>query len=98
MRIVNCFIVVGCMISFEVVLVVGFMSMIGIFLLVLFNLWVVFFGILFLVFYVFVYILMKRILLVVVLIGVILGVFFMMIGCVVIEGYLSFLVVCFFGL
>ncbi len=88
----------GRMTSSEAVLAAGFMSMIGISLLALFNPWAAFLGTLSLVFYAFVYTPMKRISPVAVLIGAIPGALPTMIGCVAIEGHLSFLAVCLFGL
>lgn len=88
----------GRMTSSESVLAAGFMSMIGISLLALFNPWAAFLGTLSLVFYAFVYTPMKRISPVAVLIGAIPGALPTMIGCVAIEGHLSFLAVCLFGL
>lgn len=95
-RIVDCLFVVGCMKILEVVLVVGFMSFFGISLLVLFNFWIVFFGIFVLVSYVFVYILMKCVFLGVVVIGVIFGVLLILIGCVVVQGELIWFGLMFF--
>lgn len=88
----------GRMTSSEAVLAAGFMSMIGISLLALFNPWAAFLGTLSLVFYAFVYTPMKRISPVAVLIGAIPGALPTMIGCVAIEGHLSLLAVCLFGL
>lgn len=88
----------GRMTSSEAVLAAGFMSMIGISLLALFNPWAAFLGTLSLVFYAFVYTPMKRISPLAVLIGAIPGALPTMIGCVAIEGHLSLLAVCLFGL
>lgn len=88
----------GRMTSSEAVLAAGFMSMIGISLLALFNPWAAFLGTLSLVFYAFVYTPMKRISPAAVFIGAIPGALPTMIGCVAIEGHLSLLALSLFGL
>lgn len=88
----------GRMTVSEAVLAAGFMSLIGISLLALFNPWAAFLGTLSMVFYAFVYTPMKRISPLAVLIGAIPGALPTMIGCVAIEGQLSLLALCLFGI
>lgn len=88
----------GRMTLSEGVLAAGFMSLVGISLLALFNPWTAFLGTLAMVSYAFVYTPMKRISPVAVLIGAIPGALPTMIGCVAAEGQLSLLALCLFGI
>ncbi len=80
----------------EAVLAAGFMSLVGISLLALFNPWAAFFGMLALVSYAFVYTPLKRITPAAVFVGAIPGALPVLIGCVAAEGYISTLAIALF--
>lgn len=88
----------GRMKSSEAVLAAGFMSLTGIMLLALFNLWASFFGTLALVTYAFVYTPMKRISPIAVVIGAVPGALPVLIGAVAAEGTLSALGISLFAI
>lgn len=88
----------GRMKTSEAVLAAGFMSMLGIMLLALFNLWASFFGTLALVTYAFVYTPLKRLSPIAVLVGAIPGALPTLIGVVAASGQLTALGFVLFGL
>ncbi len=75
----------------EAVLAAGFMSVVGITLLALFNVWAAFFGTMALVSYAFLYTPMKRISPIAVVIGAVPGALPTLIGCVAAQGELTLL-------
>lgn len=81
----------GRMKTADAVLAAGFMSLIGISLLALFNPWTAFFGMFALVSYAFVYTPMKRVSPAAVLIGAVPGALPTLIGCVAAQGELTWL-------
>ncbi len=82
----------------EAVMAAGFMSVIGIILLALFNVWAAFFGTLALMSYAFLYTPMKRISPVAVVIGAFPGALPTLIGCVAAQGTLTFLGLALFAI
>lgn len=88
----------GRMKTSEAVLAAGFMSLIGISLLALFNPWTAFFGTFALVSYAFVYTPMKRVSPAAVLIGAVPGALPTLIGCVAAQGELTWLGLVLFGI
>lgn len=82
----------------EAVLAAGFMSLLGITILALFNPWASFFGTLALVLYAFVYTPFKRIGPIAVLIGAIPGALPVLIGAVAVDGRISVLALVLFGI
>ncbi len=88
----------GRMRTSEAVMAAGFMSMMGIILLALFNPWTSFLGTLALVSYAFVYTPLKRITPLAVVVGAVPGALPMLIGCVAAQGELTLLGLVLFGL
>ncbi|MDX1941353.1 MAG: heme o synthase [Saprospiraceae bacterium] len=82
----------------EAVMAAGFMSLIGITLLALFNVWAAFFGTIALVSYAFLYTPMKRISPIAVVIGAFPGALPTMIGCVAAQGELTLLALSLFAI
>ncbi len=88
----------GRMSTSEAVLAAGFMSLIGISLLALFNVWAAFFGTMALVSYAFLYTPMKRISPIAVVIGAVPGALPTLIGAVAAQGELTFLGLALFAI
>lgn len=82
----------------EAVMAAGFMSLIGITLLALFNVWAAFFGTIALMMYAFVYTPMKRISPIAVVIGAFPGALPILIGCVAVQGELTVLGLALFAI
>ncbi len=88
----------GRMTVSEAVMAAGFMSLVGITILALFNPWTAFLGTISMMIYAFIYTPMKRVSNVAVLIGAIPGALPMMIGCVAIQGELTALALVLFAI
>lgn len=88
----------GRMSTSEAVMAAGFMSLAGIILLALFNVWAAFFGTIALVSYAFLYTPMKRISPIAVVIGAVPGALPTMIGCVAAQGELTLLALSLFAI
>ncbi|MFK8102719.1 MAG: heme o synthase [Saprospiraceae bacterium] len=88
----------GRMTVSEAVMAAGFMSLVGITILALFNPWTAFLGTISMMIYAFIYTPMKRVSNVAVLIGAIPGALPTMIGCVAIQGELTALALVLFAI